>query len=315
MQAYHSLKEFPHKSQPLIVTIGNFDGVHLGHQKVIGSVVEEAKRHHAGSALITFKNHPAEVLEKGKEILRICTPLHKERLISALGIDYFFNLTFTEEFSKQDPETFLRNLKNEIHYRKLILGADARFGRAREGDREQILKLADTMGFEIDYLPLFHLGESPVTSSIIRHSVQRGELEHAGKLLGRPYSILAKVERGIQFGKELGIRTANLNASGLALPPFGVYLVKVAIKNKIYFGIANLGTAPTIKKEKSPLLEVHIFDFDEEIYGLEIEAILMKHLRQEIAFSSKSELAAQIRNDIAQAKAILAELRQRRLIP
>lgn len=310
MQVYHTLKEFQEKSLPLIVTIGNFDGVHLGHQKVIGSVVEEAKRQNAASALITFKNHPAEVLEKGREILRICTARHKERLISALGIDYFFNLTFTEEFSKQDPETFLKNLEMEIDYRKLILGADARFGRAREGDREQIQKIANTMGFEIEYLPLFYLGETPVTSSLIRQSIQRGDLDQAAKLLGRPYSIFSPVERGIQVGKELGIRTANLDTSGLALPPFGVYLVKVLIRNQAHFGIANLGKAPTIKREKSPLLEVHIFDFEEEIYGLEIEAILIRHLRQEIAFSSKDELAAQIRKDIVEAKAILAELGQ-----
>lgn len=307
MKVFQTLEEFPYKSAIQFITIGNFDGIHLGHQKVIRTVVEEAKKNQALASLITFINHPLEVLTPGKEILRICTPFQKERLISALGIDNLFNITFTQEFSTQDPETFLSRLLTEIGLVKLILGYDARIGKGREGDRERIEEFSKQANFKVEYVPPFSLEKLPVSSSRVRHSIQAGEFEQTKKLLGRPYSILSHVIRGSQKGREFGVRTANFNVQGLILPPYGIYLAKVEFLGKFHWGIASLGIAPTLQRKETPLLEVHLFNFDKEIYGAEMEVFLLEYLRPEFKFDSVDALVKQIRQDIVQAKSLVSK--------
>jgi riboflavin kinase/FMN adenylyltransferase len=302
MQIFNTLEEYKSKSEPIILTIGNFDGVHLGHKKVIASVVEEARKRNYTAVLITFRNHPLEVLEKNKTIKVICTPRQKEKLIEELGIDILFSLSFTKKFSQQDAETFLSDLKKHLNYQKIILGYDARIGKEREGDREKIEELAWKMHFEVEHVDPFKLEGARVHSSEIRKAIFEGDFENIQRYLGRPYSIISNVISGSKKGSALGYPTANLDVSKLCLPPLGVYLVKVQFNDTLRWGIANLGFAPTIRESVNPLLEVHVFDLTEDIYGKELEVFFVHFLRPEIKFDTIENLKNQIAADIQQAK-------------
>lgn len=307
MQIFHTLEKFRPQLGPVILTIGNFDGIHLGHQKVIQKVVDDAKNIKGIAAVITFSNHPLEVLKPEKPLKFLCTPKHKEKLLQSLGVDALFNLLFTKEFSEQDPETFLVKLKSYIDYRKIILGYDAKIGKDREGDKETIAELAHKMDFEIEHLAPLLNDELPVSSSIIRESVKKGDFETAKKVLGRRYSILSTVIQGKQKGRHLGYPTANLDVSQLCLPPYGVYTVEVEYEGSRCLGIANIGIAPSTRDNINPVLEVYLFEGAPNLYGKEIEVFFGEYLRPEIKFSSVEELRSQIAKDVEQAKSQLGQ--------
>lgn len=295
MKQLYRLEDFTPSSEPISLTIGNFDGIHLGHQAILSRLTNR-------KVVFTFSNHPAEVLY-AKPSSRLITFSHRLHLLSSYGIDTTLVTPFTEAFSKQSAEEFLLKLRAFIPFSHLVLGHDAVLGHARQGDSTQLLKLAKREGFLLEYLEAVKLDGIIVSSSEIRKQIQLGSFERANQLLGRPYSILAPIEPGAQNGRLLGFQTANLNVNGLCLPPLGVYAVSALLKGKHYQGVANLGRAPTLHADRPPILEVHLLDYDGELYGEELEVVFLKFLREERRFDSIEDLKAQIHKDIGSARA------------
>lgn len=299
------IKQLPLKSpldRPAIITIGNFDGMHLGHQMLLKRLANEAKKENKASVVISYTNHPAEVLRPHIPICRICTLEQKTQLIEKLNIDLLVLLTFDKEFAAQSAEEFLTRLQTSIPYSQLILGWDATLGKDREGSKDTVRKLATQYHFKVDYLDQLLTDHKPVSSTEIRKNLTQGNLKEIEHLLGRKYSILSKVFKGEGKGKKLGFPTANLDVRGLCLPPLGVYAVDALMNDKSYKAIANLGVAPTMRQDSTPILEVHIFDFEEDLYDQSIEVIFKSFIRPEKKFSTPDELRTQIAKDIQIAR-------------
>ncbi|MCH9610246.1 MAG: Bifunctional riboflavin kinase/FMN adenylyltransferase [Chlamydiales bacterium] len=263
------------------LTIGNFDGVHLGHMRVIKRICQ------LGSpTLYTFSNHPSEVLQSSSKKLLVL-PEHKIWLLQSLGIETLVE-PFTTQLSQLTAEQFL----SRFEFDHLVLGHDAVIGKNRSGDYEELTRLSQKMGFTLEYVdPALH-NDKPISSSRIRDHIEKGELESASTLLGRAYTIRGKVIEGSK--RNLGFATANIDVSGLCLPPLGVYRVRVGE----LCGLANLGVAPTFGPQP-PKLEVHLLDFSGDLYGQTIEVELEDFIRKERSFSSREELIAQIQEDLA----------------
>lgn len=289
---------------PCVLTIGNFDGLHLGHQAVLDTVKTIAKLHDIQSGVITFVNQPAQVLYPHKKIVQICTLKHKIKLIEKHGIDQLILLQFTKELSEKTAEEFLQEMRQKIPFTHLILGYDATLGKDRQGDRKQIEVMSKVLGFEVQYLEPLTLHHQPISSTRIRGSIQQGDFKQASTLLGREYSIYSTVIPGLKMGRTIGFPTANLNVAALCLPPYGVYAVRVKIDGKILHGVANLGFAPTIRQDKDPTLEIYLFDTSLHLYDEAIEVFFQAYIRPEKKFDSIPELQKQIQDDIAWAKEV-----------
>ncbi len=299
MKTVYQLEDFEPSQTPLSLTIGNFDGVHLGHQAVLARLQNQ-------KVVFTFSNHPLEVL-KQQPFYSLITPLHRLYLFEKLGIDTTILLPFTEAFSKQSPEDFLLKLRASVPFTHLVLGYDAVLGHDRKGDPFLVRALAQKHGFSLDYIDPISTDGNIVSSSAIRTHIQEGNFAQASTLLGRPYSIMTQVEPGEQKGRVLGFQTANLKVHSLCLPPLGVYVVRVALEGKPYYGVANLGNAPTLHANRPPILEVHLIDFEGELYQRTLEVVFLKFLRPEKKFASIEELKAQIAHDVQLALAYRKE--------
>lgn len=291
--------------ESIVLSIGNFDGIHLGHQAVLSRLEAKKTELHMKSALITFVNHPVEVLQ-AKTVSKICTLNHKIKLFEQFHLDYLFVLTFTQAFSQLSSFEFLKLLKDRIPLCSLLLGHDSTLGRDREGNREVVEKLTQEMGVGCEYVDPLLVNDMRVSSSLIKQLIQTGDLEALKTYLGRPYSIVGNVESGKGKGKVLGYPTANLSVEGLCLPPLGVYAVKVLCGDERLTGIANLGKAPTIRQDDSPILETFLFDHSTDLYGKQVEVIFEGFIRPEKKFPSVSALQEQISHDIEAAKILLS---------
>jgi riboflavin kinase/FMN adenylyltransferase len=287
------------------LTIGNYDGVHVGHQAVLKRLCAIANQAQGASAVLSFENHPSLILKSSQQSLRLCTSSHRFKLLESIGIDVLFSLPFSFEFSQQTAEEFLCKVRQAFPFTHLILGYDGVFGKNREGNPQKIQELSKKYHFLYEYIPETRIDNTPLSSSIIRHHLAGGELKQVEKLLNRPYSIVSHVIPGAGRGKSIGYPTANIEVDGLCLPPLGVYAVRVLIGEVWHQGIANLGVAPTIRQDLKPLLEVHLFDYDLSLYGCEIEVVFEKYVRAEMIFSSVDMLKAQIALDIRVVKKII----------
>jgi len=304
MEIYNSLDDpFPIRD-PLVLTIGNFDGVHKGHQVVLNRLFEVKQENHLKSALITFKVHPVEVLFN-KKIEKILTPHHKIKLFAEFSIDYLFHLPFTPEFSQLSAEAFIKLLTDKLPLKYLLLGHDSTLGKNRHGNREIVEKIARDEGIRCEYVDPFLIQDQRVSSSLIKEFIKQGNLKQLELYLGRPYSIFATVIAGKGKGKVLGYPTANLSVEGLVLPPYGVYAIQVLHKGKMIKGVANLGIAPTIREDKIPVLEAFLFEHQEDLYGEEVEVVFLAYIRREIKFADVLSLQKQIAEDIHQAHTLL----------
>lgn len=301
MELYQKISDFKPLDAPLAITIGNFDGVHPGHRHVIQHTVSTAKSMNGKSIVITFSNHPSEILPGRKTVRPICTPQHKKMLLEALSVDYLVQIPFTLAFSEQTAEEFIQSAREYIPFNHLVLGYDARFGKNRKGDRETIKQLAERAGFTTDYIEKVDIDGITVSSTKIRSSIQRGDFDEASRLLGRPYSIFSNVVKGRQIGTRIGFPTANLDVANLCLPPYGVYAVQLKIEQQLFRGVANLGIAPTLKNSLFPTFEVFLLDEPSNMLGKPVELLPQKFLRPEIKFSSPDLLKQQISQDIQSA--------------
>ncbi|MFZ0565121.1 MAG: bifunctional riboflavin kinase/FAD synthetase [Chlamydiales bacterium] len=297
MRVIHSIESFAKQSRPTNLTIGMFDGMHLGHQALINRLVE--KDGHC--VVLTFSNHPAQVLYQ-KKISLLTSLSHRLALFEQKKVDTVILLPFTNEFSKQSATSFLTLLKQHLRFTHLILGHDSAIGQGREGDRPHLFSIANSLNFSLEYIEPIQVEKMVVSSSEIRKKIESGDLKTTSRLIGRDYSIFARVARGAGKGQILGFQTANLPVEGLCLPPLGVWAVKVMVDNQIYWAVANLGHAPTLHVHRPLCLEVHLLSCQKQFYGKEMEVIFLKHLRSERRFATLEMLKKQIKKDIFHAK-------------
>lgn len=294
-----------------VLTIGNFDGVHCGHQALFRRVTEWARKLKGESVVMTFHPHPLDVLVPGKGPVFITPHEKRLELIADCGIDATIVVPFSTEFAKISARDFVKSiLVDTIGARAIVVGYDYRFGCRREGDIDFLKKLGKKYGFDVETVSAIQVGGTMVSSTAIREFIREGELKEANKLLGRPYEITGDVVKGRERGgRLLGFPTANINivASCQASPKLGVYVVEVSIGEKRYGGAANLGYNPTFGDTELSL-EVHIFNFNENLYGKSITVRFVDRLREEKRFSGPEELSVQIRKDVERAKEILADV-------
>ncbi len=308
MKIYRDLSQIPEPFPNACVTIGNFDGVHLGHQLLFGEVVQRAYRCNGTSVAVTFDPHPLQVLRpQGIKLISTCE--QKTELIEHAGIDALVIIPFSMKFAGISAEHFVDDiLCKTIGVKELVVGYDYAFGKGRAGSIDFLRSQGREKGFSVSVVKAHYENEMLVSSSKVRELVAEGRMADARTLLGRYYQIRGEVQLGQQRGgKEIGFPTANLHMDPEDLiPKRGVYVCQVICDGKCYGGVLNIGVNPTFGEERL-VAETHIFDFDQDIYGKPIKVNLLRFLRSEQKFSGVEELAAQIGRDVSQARNILVE--------
>ena len=304
MQVLRSIRELAGLPGPLFTAIGVFDGVHLGHQAVISTSARHAKEAGGTPVVVTFDPHPAKILRPEKAPRLLTATQHKIALIRDLGVDHLLVITFDREFANTPPGEFVRQLvEHSKPLREICVGHEWSFGKNRAGNLALLQKLGTEFNFDVVGIKPVEVNGTVVSSTAIRRAVAAGELERAAEMLGRQYTIVGTVERGAQLGRKLGFPTANLSAHSEQFPPNGVYAAEAKLNGITFRGVANLGVRPTVSGEKPQrLLELHLFDLQEDIYGAEVEVRFDRYLRAEKKFESVEDLAAQIARDVKQAK-------------
>jgi riboflavin kinase/FMN adenylyltransferase len=289
------------------VAIGNFDGVHHGHQALLRATVEEARRRDGVSVVLTFDPHPQAVVGQRPVPRRLTTDGQRARILSGLGVDRLALLPFTPERARETPAEFGRAvLAGMLDARAVVVGENFRFGRDRAGDVEVLRGMGPALGFEVRALPpVLHDGR-PVSSTRIRAALEAGDVEEARALLGRPFALEGVVESGDGRGRTIGVPTANLRPETEALPAVGVYAGRVRLPDGgRATAVVNVGRRPTFGGTGATTVEAHILDFEGDLYGRRLEVELELRLREERAFPDAAALVAQIRDDVATARARL----------
>ncbi|KAB8138782.1 riboflavin biosynthesis protein RibF [Gracilibacillus oryzae] len=281
-----------------VAAIGFFDGIHKGHQKVINQALNIAQNSHKETAVITFDPHPSVVL-KGKEDVQYLTPLEeKTALIESLGVDRLYIIRFDRKLSQLAPEDFLTHFITGLNVDHLVAGFDYTFGFKGAGNMSNIQELLSAP-LEITVIDKLNYNDQKISSSRIREALHEGNVEEAETLLGRPLQLTGEVIHGDKRGRTIGFPTANLMLDKpYFLPKIGVYAVETVIDDNTYFGMANLGYKPTFSEQRmDPKIEVHIFDFDENLYGQNIKIIWKKFIREEVKFAGIDQLIHQLKQD------------------
>jgi riboflavin kinase / FMN adenylyltransferase len=310
MLIFRNLDEIEHNKNT-IVTLGTFDGIHLGHREIIETVVKKAADSNFRSFLITFDPHPRKVISKDDKIKLLCSLDEKIEIIKSLGMENIFLVNFTREFSQQSPEEFIQKYIIEgIGVKEIVIGYDHHFGKGRGGNVETLLELGNEKGFDVTAVGEFKIGSDTVSSTKIRNAVLSGDCLTATEMLGRFYSFSGTVVQGDSRGKELGFPTANLKIDDedKLLPAIGIYAVECIIEEKKYYGLLSIGTRPTFYSQGSIIPEIYLFDFDQNIYDKTITVNLVEKIRDEQKFSSVDELIEQMNKDKKAGQEILAKL-------
>ena len=285
-----------------VVTIGNFDGFHLGHQALVRKVVEEAQQSGCRKALLTFDPHPQEIVHPGHPVYRICTSIQRLSLFEQATLDEVHILPFTHELSKLEAEEFAyRFLIQRFQLEKLVIGYDFRFGKHRKGDFKTLEELGYRHGFEVEEVAPIKVNQQTVSSTHIRQLIQGHQFEALPEFLGRSYSILGMVEQGDQRGRQLGFPTANLRPGVPLALPRGVYVSRLSVQGQEYHGVTNVGVRPTFGQNETAV-ETWIFNFSRDLYGEPMEVWPLRFLRPEQCFSGVDELKQQISKDIQAAE-------------
>ncbi|MDP1994198.1 MAG: bifunctional riboflavin kinase/FAD synthetase [Ignavibacteria bacterium] len=298
------------KNVNTIITIGTFDGVHLGHQEIFNVLINKSKNNGCRSFVITFEPHPRMVIQPNSDLKLLTTFQEKVEILEKMGIDNLLVIPFTKEFSQLTSEDFFRKYILEgIGVKRMVIGYDHHFGKGRDGDEQKIRELGALNNFEVQKTEAVTINEIVVSSSKIRNALSEGEVKTAAQMLGRNYSFSGLVVVGDKRGRELGFPTANIqleNESKL-IPKNGVYAVKVFLEERIFNGVMNIGLRPTFKDTKIVLSEVHILDFNEDIYGKQIRVEFIDRIRDEKKFDSKEELIKQIEIDKQKTNLLLTK--------
>ena len=307
MQIVNDLKEVSHPFKNAVVTTGNFDGVHLGHRALFRQVMEKARSIEGTSVVVTFEPHPIKVINSDKHFPLITLYEQKVELIGETGIDTLICIPFTEEFATTSARSFVKDiLLDLIGMKAIVVGQDYSFGRKREGDVALLKEMSQALDFEVIISDWIALEGHRISSTEIRNLVSEGDVEVAGKLLGRHYQVRGNVVRGRdRGGKLLGFPTANLTLQDELCPKAGVYAVTVEHEGIRYKGVANIGYSPTFKNGQFGV-EAHIFDFDKTIYDQPIRLNFVYRLREEKKFAGPEELSVQIKHDVEKARELLS---------
>lgn len=295
-----------------MITIGTFDGIHLGHQKVIARLNDFARQHNGESVIFTFHTHPRLVTSPDETTLRLLTTLEeKTELLEKFGIDHLIIYPFNREFANLTYHEFVEKiLVEKLRTHCLVVGYDHKFGKNREGGFEYLQKCADKYNFHIEKLDALLVEDDSVSSTKIRNALESGDMEKANQFLGYPFTLHGTVVSGNQLGRKLGFPTANIESSNKykIIPGYGVYAVKVRLKQGEYNGMLNIGTRPTFNNNAdNRSIEVNIFDFDGDIYGQEITLGFVAKIRDEKKFSGIEMLVEQLKKDKTDAFRILSE--------
>lgn len=297
---------------PHAVTIGNFDGLHLGHKAMLTRLQDVARARGLPSCVLSFEPHPREFFAPDQAPARLSSLREKAECLQRLGIDRLHVFRFDRAFSALTAETFIEQvLGHTLQARYVLVGDDFRYGAKRAGDFALLKKAGESLGFDAEFLPTVEVAGERVSSTAVRNALAAGELEHAAHLLGRPYSISGHVVHGDKLGRDIGFPTANIQIKHNRPPLMGIFAVEVyGLNGEPLPGVASLGKRPTVKSPDAvPVLEVHLFDFDAEIYGRRVRVNFLHKLRDEEKYPDLDSLVAQIRRDVDNAKQYLAQLK------
>ena len=296
IRGLHNLKKLP----GCVLTVGNFDGVHVGHQEILKSLVKKAKEQGVCSLVISFSVTPQTFF--GRPQARISNFREKHLLLEALGVDKHLLIRFDKNFSEISAEDFINKvLIEKINMKHCFVGDDFRFGSGRKGDYSMLERASTNKNFTAEKIDRVSIDKRRVSSTEIRKALTEGNFKAAETFLGRPFSISGKVTRGDQLGRTIGFPTANIGIKRRLSPILGVYSVLIEHNSKSYTGVCNVGKRPTLGGSKT-LLEVFIFDFNQEIYGDSVKVVFKQKLRDEIKFSSFEELKKQIQKDVEKSR-------------
>ena len=296
------------KNQPAVITIGTFDGVHIGHKIILERLINDARIHNRVAAVLTFFPHPRMVLQKDTDLKLLNTIEEKERILEDLGIDYLIIQPFTKTFSRLSATAFVRDvLVNALHTKKVIIGYDHRFGRNRNANINDLIAFGNALDFEVEEIPAQEIEAVAVSSTKIRNALLEGDVATANSYLGYDYMLTGQVVKGKGLGKELGFPTANLRIpeSYKLIPKNGVYAVRSKLGGKVVSGMMNIGVNPTVDgREQS--IEIHFFDFEEDLYDQTIQVDILDWIREEQKFNSLEELKVQLGRDMETARNVIS---------
>lgn len=303
----HNISEFQ-KGEKTFVTIGTFDGVHFGHQRILEKLVSDAKRAGKKSILLTFFPHPRMVLQKDSSLELINTIEERKNLLAKTGLDYLIIHPFSKEFSRLTALAFVRDiLVNQFNVSKLCIGYDHHFGKNREGNITQLQEYSKLYDFDIEEIPAHDIDDVSVSSTKIRKALAEGNVKTANTYLGYPFMLNGNVVNGKQLGGKIGFPTANIDVEEAykLIPKTGVYVVRSTIKDEIIYGMMNIGKRPTVDG-KHQTIEVHFFDFNQDLYEQSLTVELLYFLRDEHKFDSVEHLISQLQKDEIQARDFIA---------
>jgi len=300
-----NLQELP---SPSVATVGNFDGIHLGQQLIIKKVVERAQDLGVASVVVTFEPHPLDVLRPERPPERITLRQQKRRLIEALGVDFLVVIRFSQEFASNSAREFVEELlHNKLGVQEFYVGSRFGFGCDREGNLDLLQEMGNSLGFLADGFHEVGSDEGIISSTRIRHAIRDGEVEKAASMLGRSYSVIGEVIHGEGRGKQQGWPTINVDVEHDLMPAEGVYASQAWLPGmeRSLNGVTNIGRRPTFPGAKEIVIETHLFDFEQDIYGERVELSFVKRLRGEKRFSDVEDLIQQIGEDATQAREYL----------
>lgn len=297
MKIHHSPKSYP--KSPSAITIGTFDGVHLGHQKIIKRLLSVAKEEGLQSVILTFFPHPRMVLQSAVEMKLLNTIEERQEILSNLGLDHLVIKEFSKEFSKLSAEQYVKNiLVDELYAKYIIIGYDHRFGKNRRANIEDLITFGRNFDFKVEEISVKDVDDIAVSSTKIRKALNNGDIKTANTFLGYNYFLTGAVVKGRQIGQQIGFPTANIyiKENYKLIPKNGVYVVKSKIENNVYFGMMNIGTNPTVDGTKQSI-EIHFFEFNQNLYDKKMKIELLDHLRNEHRFESLEDLKVQLKTD------------------
>lgn len=310
MKIIRGIANIKNQISQCVLTLGNFDGVHLGHQQLINHLITQGKRLNLPTVVMLFEPQPLEFFCPDNAPSRLTSFQEKVILIEKLGIDYIIAIPFNQTFAKMSADNFIQDwLINKLQAKYIAIGDDFRFGYERKGDINLLEHYTQTYGFAVESIPTFVFDHLRVSSTAVRKALSNNDFQLAHCLLGRNYAIAGRVIHGNALARQLGFPTANIHLHRKKPALQGVYLVKVknSCSQQSYHGIANIGIRPTIEGKKA-ILEVNLFDFSGDLYGQYLDVTFVKKLRDEKKFNSLTELKEQITQDVCTAKKISAQL-------
>ena len=304
MQVYHQIDDAGLSPAASVVTMGNFDGIHLGHQALVLRSLEEARRRNVASVVLTFDPHPLKVLAPTRAPRLILTPEDKIELLQDLGIEVVINQRFDASFASLDAEEFVRRfIVNRLKAKKIWVGRDLRFGHGRNGDVEQLVRWGEELGFEVGIVEPILVNGVRVSSSQIRQAIEAGRVDEARSLLGRYHFISGTVVEGNRRGRDLGYPTANIASCTEVIPSDGIYATLFHIGQERWLSVSSIGVNPTFGAGPRTV-ESYILNFDRDIYGKKTKLAFVKKIREEKKFADAASLIAQIQEDVRSARAV-----------